>query len=299
MTSRLGSLVYHAMRLTGVTAAARRLGDGVVLCYHDVVDDGDAAAGSALGLRIPISGFARHMRWLCDHYTVVSLEEIADRAQRGGSLRRVAAVSFDDGYAGVLEHAWPLLRSMNIPATVFVIADRTEFWWDDPDVLRQHSHEREQHWLNVYRGDRAAIIGSVRDRVTATQPSPRPRNASWDALTAAARAGLTLGAHTVTHRAMPKLDDAELEHELGEGRAIIARHCGITPTLLAYPYGLWDERVRRATRSAGYRAAFTLDASKGTRLRGRDPWSLPRLNIPAGISDVAFQAWTALSASRI
>lgn len=299
MTSRIGSLIYHAMHLTGATAAARRFGDGVVLCYHNVVDDRDAGAGNALGLRMPFSKFARQMRWLRDHYTVVSLEEIADRTRRGASLRRVAAVSFDDGYAGVLEHAWPLLQSMSMPATVFVIADRAEFWWDDPAVLREHSPEREQHWLSACRGDRTAIIGSVRDRVVASEPAPRSRNATWEALTAAARAGLTLGAHTVTHRAMTTLDDSELEHELVESRTIIARHCGMTPALFAYPYGLWDERVRHATQSAGYRAAFTLDASHGIRLRGRDAWSLPRLNIPAGISDVAFQTWTALSASRI
>ena len=299
MTSRVGAFAYHALRLTGATAVARRFGDGIVLCYHDVVAGSDAAAGNALGLRMPLSRFERQMRWLRDHYTLVSLEEIADRARRGASLRRTAAVSFDDGYWGVLEHAWPLLQSMGIPATVFVIADRAEFWWDDPDVLREHSPERERRWLSVYRGDRAAILGSVRNRAASPQPSPRSRNATWEALTVAARAGLTLGAHTVTHRSMTTLDDAELERELVESRAIIARHCGITPALFAYPYGLWDERVCRATQSAGYRAAFTLDASKGARLRGRDAWSLPRLNIPAGITDVAFQTWTALFASRI
>jgi len=287
------------MRLSGATALARRLGDGIVLCYHDVVDDSDATAGNALGLRMPVSKFERQMRWLRDHYTMLSLEEIADRVRRGASLRRIAGVSFDDGYAGVLDHAWPLLQSLHIPATIFVIADRAEFWWDDPDVLREHSPERERHWLSAYKGDRAAIIGSVRDRVVAAQAPARFRNATWEALTVAARAGLSLGAHTVTHRSMTTLDDAELEHELVEGRAIIARHCGVTPTLFAYPYGLWDERVRDATQSAGYRAAFTLDASKGVRLRGRDAWALPRLNIPAGISDVAFHTWTALSASRI
>lgn len=299
MTSRLGSVVYRAMRLTGATTLARRLGDGVVLCYHDVVDDSDATAGNALGLRMPVSRFERQMRWLRDHYTIVALEELAEHARRGASLRRIAAVSFDDGYSGVLDHAWPLLQSMKIPATVFVIADRAEFWWDDPDVLREHSPERERHWLSVYKGDRTAIIGSVRDRVTATPTSPRFRNATWESLTVAARAGLTLGAHTVTHRSMTTLDDGELERELVESRAIIARHSGVTPTLFAYPYGLWDERVRRATQSAGYRAAFTLDASQGVRLRRRDLWSLPRLNIPAGISDVAFQTWTALSVSLI
>jgi len=293
VTSRLGSLVYQAMRFTGVTALARRRAGGVVLCYHNVVADGDARAGNTLGLRMPLSKFERQMRWLRDRYTVIGLEELAERAQRGAPLRRLAALSFDDGYAGVLENAWPLLQSLAIPATVFVIADRGEFWWDDPDVLRAHSPEREQHWLSAYKGDRAAIIGSVRDRAVAVQPSSQSRPATWESLAAAARSGLTLGAHSITHRALTTLDDAELRRELTESRAVIASHCGVSPTLFAYPYGLWDERVRQATQAAGYRAAFTLDAAVGTRLRGRDAWSLPRLNIPAGISDIAFRTWTA------
>jgi peptidoglycan/xylan/chitin deacetylase (PgdA/CDA1 family) len=64
---------------------------------------------------------------------------------------------------------------------------------------------------------------------------------------------------------------------------------GVPPQFFAYPYGLWNDRVRQAVRAAGYRAAFTLDRANGRA----DAWSLPRVNIPAGIDDAAFQAWSA------
>ena len=40
-------------------------------------------------------------------------------------------------------------------------------------------------------------------------------------------------------------------------RRVIERETGVTPDIFAYPYGLWDERVKGAVRAAGYWAAVT------------------------------------------
>jgi peptidoglycan/xylan/chitin deacetylase (PgdA/CDA1 family) len=260
---RLTTLCYGALRVAGVTALARRLArGGVVLCYHNVVATTGVRTATELGLHMPMATFERQMRWLASHYAVVSLREFVDRSSRGESLRGVAAVTFDDGYAGVFEHAWPLLRALNIPATVFVVAsapERTEggYWWD---------------------GSRPP-------------PPPSCRPATWPAILEAARTGLVLGAHTVTHRALPTLYDEDLARELVRSRETIAQHTGQTPAFFAYPFGLWDGRVRDAVRAAGYRAAFTLDA--GPNGAPIDAWAMPRVNVPAGIEDVAFEAWIA------
>lgn len=290
---RLAPLVYHALRLTGVTTVARRMrGDGVVLCYHNVVAQHNGASAT-LGLHLPVATFERQIRWLATHYTIVPLEEFADRAIHRRSLRGLAAVTFDDGYAGVFEHAWPLLRNLRIPATVFVVADAPGvyrehgYWWDDADVLRHYSPETERRWLTALQGDRSAIVGTD---VRPTAP-PWCRPATWETIAAAAREGLGIGAHSATHRNLPMLPTAELHRELIESRDVIRQHSGTDPVLFAYPYGRWDERIREAVRAAGYRAAFTLAADR--RTEPGDPLTLPRLSIPAGISDAGFEAWTA------
>ena len=96
--------------------------------------------------------------------------------------------------------------------------------------------------------------------------------------------------HSATHRSLPTLDARELRREVVESRDIIRSRTGETAEFFAYPYGLWNDRIREVVRSAGYRAAFTLERGHGA---GADPWALPRMNIPAGIGDAAFQAWTA------
>lgn len=292
---RLAALGYTTFRYTGLTKLARWLrNDGVVLCYHNVVDP-SARSDATLGLHIPFAAFERQIRWLTRHYTIVPLDEFVDCVADGASLRRVAAITFDDGYAGVFDNAWPLLRDLGVPATVFLVAGahgesrEQGFWWDDAEVLHGYSPAAERRWLTECKGDRIAILGAG-----ASPPRPAPawcRPATWEQIAAAVRTGLAIGAHTATHRTLPALSDVEMYRELVESRAVIRRNAGVIPALFAYPYGLWDERSRDAVQVAGYRAAFTLGADR--RTRANDLWTLPRLSIPAGISDAAFQAWLA------
>jgi len=186
-----------------------------------------------------------------------------------------------------------------IPATVFLVADAHDsgggreqgFWWDDEDVLRVYSPATERRWLTAFKGDRSAIVSAVSRARVPQQVPAWCQPATWETIAAAAQAGLGIAAHSATHRTLPTLPDAELHRELVESRTVIRQQCGVDPVFFAYPYGLWDERIRRAVRAAGYRAAFTLAADQ--RTRPGDAWTLPRLSVPAGISHAAFQAWTA------
>jgi peptidoglycan/xylan/chitin deacetylase (PgdA/CDA1 family) len=196
------------------------------------------------------------MRWLADHYEVVSLREFIEKLARGASLRSTAALTFDDGYAGVFEHAVPILDRLRMRATVFIVAGAVgrsaPFAWDE---------------------------------------SAEHRAADWTAIRRALGRGIELGAHSCNHPSLPTLTDAQLEHEIVSSRAVIHNATGTWPDCFAYPFGHWDARVRDAVRSAGYGAGLTLDF--GLNGRGADRWSLRRINVPAGISDAAFEAWTA------
>jgi peptidoglycan/xylan/chitin deacetylase (PgdA/CDA1 family) len=250
---------------------------------------------------MPLPTFVRQMRWLAATHDVVTVNDFVDRLTSGASLRRTAAITFDDAYVGVFEAAWPLLRDLGLPATVFVVAQApaqgADFWWDHPAVLRAHSPARHEHWLTTLRGDGAAIVASLGHPPSSSPHGADPvrpprscRPADWQTITEAARSGLQLGVHSATHRSLPALDDIDLQREVIESRAEIMRRTGVTPEFFAYPYGRWNDRIREAVRAAGYRAAFALERGHGT---GTDSWALPRLNVPAGIGDPAFQAWTA------
>jgi peptidoglycan/xylan/chitin deacetylase (PgdA/CDA1 family) len=283
-------LCYQAVRMLGLPAINRRLHDaGLILCYHNVVASGSRTVGDP-GLHMPRDRFERQIRWLAGHYTVIELSEFVDRLSAGKSLRAVAALTFDDGYAGVFEHAVPVLQAVGVPATVFVVGTagrRMGFWWDQKPIVQSANPALRRDRLNTLRGDESAIV-------KAATPDDLPashRPADWNAVRTATQSGITIGAHSVTHRSLPTLSDSELEFEVVTGRTMIERAIGARVEFFAYPYGLWDYRVRSRVRLAGYRAGLTLNA--GLNRPFADPCSLRRLNVPAGISPAAFEAWAA------
>ncbi len=297
MGGLLTRFLYAGLEGTGATAFMRSVRDAaVVLCYHNVEARSSGTDSGAPGAHMAVDRFHNQMRWLLRHYEVLPLTALVDRMCSGESLRRAASVTFDDGYAGVFEYAWPVLRELGIPATVFIVANapgRTApFWWDRESVRRALTDRRRRQWLTGLRGDEEEILQSLAsdpDVPGTTAPARLP--AAWPGIAQAVREGMDLGVHSTTHRALPSLSDEELDHEIETARVLIAREVGVTPSFFAFPYGLWNERVRTRVQQAGYRAAFTLDY--GLLRSSVDRWALPRINVPAAIRGPAFRAWTA------
>jgi len=289
-----GRLYYRGLRMLGIPAATRRLQSaGAILCYHNVVPAGYEGIGCA-GAHMPRDTFERQMRWLVKHYTVISLAEFVDKLERGASLRATAVIAFDDGYSGVFEQAAPVLRALGISATVFVVAGavgRSEgFWWDQPSIANAVTASQLEAWLTDLRGDDDAIVREAAPQGRARLPQSH-RPADWNTIRGWLGKGIEIGVHSSTHRCLPMLTDAELDHEIEDSRVAVHHATGVWPQFFAYPYGHCDARVRERVRIAGYRAALSLDP--GLVCSGADAWSLRRINVPAGISDAAFEAWTA------
>jgi peptidoglycan/xylan/chitin deacetylase (PgdA/CDA1 family) len=292
----LGKLYYGTLHAAGITTLARRLRQGaLVLCYHNVVPPPDRLPPFGdPGLHLPVERFTAQVYWLKDHYSVVSLRELVDRLENGRSVRGLAAITFDDGYAGAFTFAWPLLQELDLPATMFIVGRAPDhpalFWWDHPAVVPEDTPAMRDHRLLALGGDRAVIMRDARADDLADVPSTH-LPVDWSVVALEGVAGLDLGAHTLTHRTLTRLTDAELAHEIGRSRDVIEEHTGRRPEFFSYPYGIWDERVRQAVRRSGYRGAVTLDY--GLNTAGIDPYALRRVNVPASISPPAFAGWAA------
>ena len=104
---------------------------GVILLYHRVAE----LASDPWQSSVTPQHFAEHLDVLGSWARVVPLGEIASGAPAGPGRRRLAAITFDDGYADNLYDAAPLLRRRCIPATVFAVASEesrpSDFWWDE------------------------------------------------------------------------------------------------------------------------------------------------------------------------
>jgi len=273
-----------------------------VLTYHDL--DGPR-------------GFAGQMRYLAQHYRVVTNAQVLEAVRGDVQLPpRAALITFDDAYVSFAEHAWPVLRDLALPVTVFVPTGYPDsgraFWWDR---LEHALNETPRHdALDTPRGqfalgtpqERARALHGLKREIKA-MPHARamqrvdelcstlgagscePRVLGWDALRQLAAEGVTLGAHTRNHPRLDRIPVAEAETEIRASLDDLEREIGCAPPLLAYPDGGYDDGVARAARRSGVELAFT--TCRGTNdLALADPLQLRRIHAVPGDPLPVFRA---------
>jgi peptidoglycan/xylan/chitin deacetylase (PgdA/CDA1 family) len=101
----------------------------LVICYHRVVEDLRGHSCSAPAMLVTRRMLERQLDWIGRRRRFVGLDELAEALEAGTPpAHPVAAVTFDDGYAGVYQHAMPLLLRKGIPAGVFVVTEHVGRW---------------------------------------------------------------------------------------------------------------------------------------------------------------------------
>lgn len=172
----------------------------LVLIYHRV------GAGQGREMDLPLDRFRDQLAWVHRHFEVVDLLDGLERISAGALDHDLVAVSFDDGYSEVATAAWPELRRLHIPFTVFVATGFLE-------------------------GSAPAPI-----RAGAAEAGTPPRPLRWSQLEEMTSSGLArIGSHTNTHRDFDTLGADEAEEELAAASSVIEHRTGARPELFAYP----------------------------------------------------------------
>ena len=187
-----------------------------ILTYHSLDESGSV---TSVGPRC----FREHMHILEQRgFTGISLSALLDSWDgRGTPPPRPVVLTFDDGFANILEYAAPILSELNFHATVFVVSGRCG---------------QTNDWPNQIPG------------------IPRLPLLSWSELTQLEGAGFEVGAHSVTHRPLTEIPAAEAEREIVESKMMIEDQLGQPVQSFAYPFGLFRradyEVVRKHFRGA-------------------------------------------------
>jgi peptidoglycan/xylan/chitin deacetylase (PgdA/CDA1 family) len=293
------ALSRAAIRALSPPGARARLS---IFIYHRVLAERDPLFPE----QVDAAEFARQMEWINYLFNVMPLDDAVGRLERNALPARAACVTFDDGYADNAEVALPLLRKHGIPATFFVSSsfiDGGRMWNDTiiesvrraaGDALDLVALSMKRFPLTSTMQRRAAIdallaalkylpqsqrderVEVVRGIASATLPSDLMLDRRR--LRDLHNAGMTIGAHTVSHPILMRLDGDTARREMGEGREVLEAIIGGPVTLFAYPNGkpredYSAEHVRMA-RSLGFRGAVS--TAWGAADGASDRYQLPR-----------------------
>jgi peptidoglycan/xylan/chitin deacetylase (PgdA/CDA1 family) len=194
-----------------------------------------------------LMGALREGRW------VLSLSEIIKRLKSSPNslyFEKLLAITFDDGYESIYQPVNRLLKSQGHPFTVFVptaFIGKTNEW----DRSEGCSEERILNWEK---------LGDLNSR------------------------GVEIGSHTRSHLNLVGANggerDREISGSLQEIKRIFPDNGYRREFLFSYPYGAFDDEVRKRTIEAGY---FGAVANFGGNIRpGTDPWQIPRFSVEQG-----------------
>lgn len=220
-----------------------------ILTYH-AIDPGWQAP-----LSVHPDLFARQLAWLQRSRPIVLLDD-AVPAAGGARPTDAIALTFDDAFTSVYEHALPVLARMRIPATIFLIAK----------TLDPAAGGYEVDWVDRPPAHPLRVLDAT--QVKELQA-----------------AGVRFGSHSYGHQDLTTLGyDACLE-DLRRSRAVLEDLLGEPVTTLAYPRGRHDETVRRAAADAGFTRSFGLAVPE--QVAG--PHAVPRVGVyPA---DTPWSLW--------
>jgi peptidoglycan/xylan/chitin deacetylase (PgdA/CDA1 family) len=309
--------VYPALYRAGWLDRITPPGGYAVVNYHGIVpsdhSDGDAFLDG--NLVIP-EIFRQQLQSLKAHYDVVHPEEVRAWVEHGQPLpRRALLVTCDDGLLNTLTDTLPVLQSENVPCLFFATAASSShnpgmLWYEElynlmravpldgkqlqlPTAETTESGEpgnfQSQWWNTVRRAsrlsasERADWMSLVRAQCGASQNSRSERR--WRLLTRAeliqlAEAGMTIGAHTITHPVLSLCSQEEAFREIHQSKIDLERALGKPVWAFAYPFGnsaTMGEREICLAQDAGYSCAFLNVESWGSG--STHPFKIPRTHV--------------------
>ncbi|MGN1092680.1 MAG: polysaccharide deacetylase family protein [Monoglobaceae bacterium] len=227
-----------------------------ILLYHHITND-ELTEENSISLISPYD-FRLHMTAIKTNFTPISLRQYCEYVLcDDGSVdipNNPIIITFDDGYSSNYELGYPILKELNIPATIFVVTD---------------------------------TVGAV-----AGEGKVNYSHFTWEQAREMEASGLIeIQSHTVSHVKVDELNFAEQVRQLRKSKYDIEKNLGHKCDMIAFPYGHYDENVKRIAKNSGYDVHLlvddkTLESDYEVNLPSEGLENLTRMTIAGNMGNV-------------
>jgi peptidoglycan/xylan/chitin deacetylase (PgdA/CDA1 family) len=271
----------------------------VILVYHGFTNNKSPhGIANYDGLHHDVDRFKTELQYLAKNYKVISLADLVYCYSRQSRLpQRLAVITFDDGYESNYSLAFPLLRELQLPATIFVATNfvgQSEFQWTDRlehsvNATSQKSvrfgilDQTFEYDLSTTASKRTFIVDlksklkelppKLREEVVSDvesllgqklsiQDAPSIyRPLDWTQCVEMNQSGLiSFGSHTCAHSILTRCQDDEIRTELSMSKKVIEHSVRTQCTVFCYPNGTvgdFDDRTKTIVQKTGYICGIT------------------------------------------
>lgn len=194
-----------------------------VLAYHKI--DQPTKDIKLRGAFTSPKNFARQMLFLKKRdFVFYTAAELIDFYRENGAFPpKAISITLDDGWKDNYTNAFPIMREMQIKATIFLvpscIGQTTSKVVGDGEMKREHLSREDILEMSNY--------------------------------------GIEFGSHTLNHKLLNQTSDAETKFEVEESKREIENLLQKPCRTFAYPAGFFTGAAQTAVKNAGYTAAFS------------------------------------------
>lgn len=300
-----------------------------ILMYHRVLPQDDPRfAEEEPGMLVQPDTLRMHLQEAKKYFDLMPLHQWLARKNAGEPLpAKACAITFDDGWLDNYEYALPLLKELQVPATLFAVAEKTgtafQFW---PNLvtkllLQGEAPQMARHPLfapifaelpQLFGKPNAELLAEAIRRLKryvdhdifaalgdlnwpALLGSMKPALMNWQQLRDLQDSGwVEIGSHTCNHKRLTDaLSPEELEHEILGSRAYLEEHLHKPVNLFCFPNGDYSPQALNLV-ERGYTGAVT--TRRGIVDAHQAPHQLTRIGLHDHVSQSPRQFGARLSA---
>jgi len=309
------SLLYYSGSLNALVFLISKLKKehcSVILFYHRFSEN---AHGECELPHLRVSEFEKQMWHVKKFYKIITMDELAEELKlKKNNESPCVAITIDDGYLNNYNLAYPVLKKLNLPATIYLttgfIGTEKSVWVDQLMDIFLASRSKSFSFPELFGVEVFDLSTAKNKRETFTRYFEKILYAedpiknslmeelakvlvvdeddrvdgerkmlNWEEVIEMSRNGISFGAHSVNHPTLSKIELSEAKQEIYDSRREIETKIGCKVKHFAIPNGKkkdFNGELKEFCKEIGFTTIVTTE--HGVVNSESDPYFLRRIN---------------------